>query len=430
VRVTTTGPAGTLDALLVAERGRVRAALAAAAGLAAVALVLAGAAAAAAALAGGRWLALPALTPALVWLALALGAVAFALGVRPRLRDDAGDEQVARAVEGERALRAGALRAAREVAATGPLGARAADDLARTLHAAGGPLAPAWLARARRLAAGGAFACAGALAAVAAAGAWAGDGLAALVHPVRAARGTLLPPLRVVGAPAHIARGRPLTVAVEAPGRARVTARWRLAGHGWLSARSYPPPTDARRFRSEPSTPTWRSSSTTGGRGRTRCACVWTSGRSSATSPCGRSSRRISGARPRCSRPATCCGCRAGRRSTCAPARPPRSPARRWSGPAGRPRSRRRAAPIGVAPRRWARASRPARRDGGAGRRPTRAAPRPTSRRRSTWSWFPTPRRPWSSPRPRPTPRSTASASCGCGCVRATITAWRASRCV
>jgi hypothetical protein len=33
------------------------------------------------------------------------------------VRDDAGAERVARAVEAERALRAGALRAAREVAA-------------------------------------------------------------------------------------------------------------------------------------------------------------------------------------------------------------------------------------------------------------------------------------------------------------------------
>jgi hypothetical protein len=227
--------AGALDALLAAERGRVRLALGAAAALATAAVLLAGVAAAAAALGGGRWLALPAPVPGLAWLALACAAAALALRVRPRVRADAGDERVARAVERERALRAGALRAAREVAATGPLGARAADDLARTLGAAGGPLAPSWLARARRLAAGGAVACVGALAAVAAAGAWAGDGLAALLHPVRAARGTLLPALRVEGAPARVARGRPLAVTVVAPGRARVVARWRLAGRPWTA---------------------------------------------------------------------------------------------------------------------------------------------------------------------------------------------------
>jgi len=225
--------AGALDALLAAERARVRGALAGAAVLAACAVVLAGAAAAGAALGDGRWLALPALVPLLAWAGLGLAAVALVLRVRPRLRTDAGDEAVSRAVERERALRAGALRAAREVAAAGPLGARAADDLARALVAGAGPLAPAWLARARRAAAGGALACAGALAAVVAAGVWAGDGLRVLAHPVRAARGTLLPALRVLGAPAHIARGRPLTVRVDAPGRRHVVARWRMAGRAW-----------------------------------------------------------------------------------------------------------------------------------------------------------------------------------------------------
>jgi hypothetical protein len=224
-----------LEALLAAERARVRATLVAAVALAVCALVLGGLAAAGAALGGGRWLELPALGPAAAWGLLAAGAATLVGALRPGVRRRAADDAVARAVERERALRAGALRAAREVAADGPLGARAAEALARQLGATAGgaPLAPAWLAGARRLAGAGAWACAAGLLALGGAGAWAGDGLRALAHPVDAARGTLLPPLRVLGAPARVARGRPVGVTVDAPGRRRVRAAWRVAGRAW-----------------------------------------------------------------------------------------------------------------------------------------------------------------------------------------------------
>jgi hypothetical protein len=61
----------------------------------------------------------------------------------------------------------------------------------------------------------------------------AGDGLRALANPVAAASGTLLPAMRVLGVPARVARGRPLTATIAAPGRGRVLARWRAAGGGW-----------------------------------------------------------------------------------------------------------------------------------------------------------------------------------------------------
>lgn len=226
--------AASLDALLAAERARVRAALRLAVSFGVGAVVLAGLAAAGLALGGGRWLVLPALAPVLAWLCLALAAGALAVAARPRVQARAADDVVARAVERERALRAGSLRAAREVAAAGPLGARAADALARQLGAGGGALAPAWLAGARRLAGASAWACGAGLVALGGSTLLAGDGVRALAHPVAAARGTLLPTMRVLGAPARVARGRPLVVTVEAPGRRRVRAAWRVAGRAWV----------------------------------------------------------------------------------------------------------------------------------------------------------------------------------------------------
>jgi hypothetical protein len=288
---------------------------------------------------------------------------------------------VARAVERERALRAGALRAAREVAATGPLGARAADDLARTLGAAGGPLAPSWLARARRLAAGGAVACVGALAAVAAAGAWAGDGLAALLHPVRAARGTLLPALRVEGAPARVARGRPLAVTVVAPGRARVVARWRLAGRPWAERR-LAPGAGGRVALALGTVDADLTLVVDDGRARTDSVRVRVDDRAFlATSRCAPSSPSTWAARPRCSPPGTCCACRAAPCSRCGRERRRGSPARPSPAPPGGCRSPPRRRRRGCSPR----ASSPRPAAGGRGRPPTRAA-RPTCRRRST-SW-------------------------------------------
>ena len=67
-----------LEALLAAERARVRATLVAAVALAVCALVLGGLAAAGAALGGGRWLELPALGPAAAWGLLAAGAATLA----------------------------------------------------------------------------------------------------------------------------------------------------------------------------------------------------------------------------------------------------------------------------------------------------------------------------------------------------------------
>ena len=205
--------------------------------------VAAAAAAAVWALGDGRWLAAPPAAPALCWLALgtvgAFGAAAAERGVRGATARDA----VVRHVEAERALRAGALRVALEVGGAGAMGAFAAAQLAPSLPARAGALAPAWRRVLVRQAAGAGVAFAAGAGVLAASAARWDDGAAALAHPVDAVRGTLLPALRFVDAPARVARGRALRLTLDAPGRRRVDVAWRAAGQGW-AARALVP--DAR----------------------------------------------------------------------------------------------------------------------------------------------------------------------------------------
>ena len=66
------------------------------------------------------------------------------------------------------------------------------------------------------------------------------DGWTAVAHPLRAWRGTLLPPLRI-DAPSDVARGQPVRVRIAAPGRLRVAVQrrdgrlvdYRLVARGW-----------------------------------------------------------------------------------------------------------------------------------------------------------------------------------------------------
>ncbi|MGZ8379793.1 MAG: hypothetical protein ACXW0Z_21405, partial [Gemmatirosa sp.] len=61
----------------------------------------------------------------------------------------------------------------------------------------------------------------------------AGDGLAALVHPLDAARGALLPAIRFADAPSALVRGAPLALRVVAPGRRSVHVTLRETGRPW-----------------------------------------------------------------------------------------------------------------------------------------------------------------------------------------------------
>ena len=197
--------------------------------------VVVGAAAAVWALGDGRWLTGPATAPALCGFALGVLGLGGAAAAERAVRRGTARDRVVRHVEGERALRSGALRVALEVGEAGAMGALAAAQLAPALAGHAGALAPAWRRRLVRRVAGAGVALAGGAGVLAVSAARWPDGATALAHPVAAARGTLLPPLQFVGAPARVARGRDLHLRLDAPGRRRVEVAWRIAGRGWAT---------------------------------------------------------------------------------------------------------------------------------------------------------------------------------------------------
>ncbi|MBI2796911.1 MAG: hypothetical protein HYX65_09425 [Gemmatimonadetes bacterium] len=190
----------------------------------------------AAALADARWLSLPAVLPFAGW-GVALAAVSGAAwSARQAARRDGDLARVAECVEREGVMREGAVRVALEVAQANVLGARASADVARSLETRGDRLAPASRRQvARRLAAGAAALVVGAGALLAAAMA-SPDGWRALVHPVAAASGGLLPPLRVEMAGPRAVRGSSVRVRVNAAGRRTVTLLRRATGGSWHAA--------------------------------------------------------------------------------------------------------------------------------------------------------------------------------------------------
>jgi len=180
---------------------------------------------------GGAWITHPA-TPVVAWGAAALlGGLALSLA-RRRLRR-ASVAAVARAIEGERGLRAGALRAAAESAAAGALGARASALMAERIASVGGALAPGARAAVRRRAAWEGLALAAALLFVAVTARRAPDGWRAVLHPRRVLDGTLLPPLAIRGAPSSVLRGDSVRITIDAPGRKTVAVRSRATGAAW-----------------------------------------------------------------------------------------------------------------------------------------------------------------------------------------------------
>jgi hypothetical protein len=226
----------TVHELVERERGRLARATTARGGALATASVALVLAAAIALLGDARWLDLPPLIPFIVW-ALAIGAAAAGIVLTVAwLRRYATRVAVARTIERERALRAGALQGALEVEHTGALGRRGAADLVARLK--GKALAPATQKSAGRRALAGALTAAFGIAACVALAQWSPDGWSAMLHPVRAWRGTLLPRL-VIDAPADVLRGERTTVRVTAPGRHRVAVYSRTRGAEW-AARWYP----------------------------------------------------------------------------------------------------------------------------------------------------------------------------------------------
>ena len=185
-------------------------------------------------LARGRWLALPAVVPFAIWAAAIGGGVLIARRVRARLTTRATSAAVARAIEEEQQLRRGALTGLLEVAHEGGVFvARAAESLGASLAAVTARPAPRHRRRLTRVALLSAFVCIQVLALASTSWARRTDGWRALLSPVDAWRGTLLPALEVRDAPRRLARGASVTVAVEAAGRREVTLQWRFTGAGW-----------------------------------------------------------------------------------------------------------------------------------------------------------------------------------------------------
>ncbi len=169
-------------------------------------------------LGGGRWLALPRITPFLFW----AGAIGAAAWMWHRRRDVEGrtttPDAVAEAIEDEQQLRRGAIRVAAEVAESGPLGAHAAAHATRALAGTALPRAPRANASLAALRQRALLWAGGALVALIGAGLLWSDGAEALANPIGAWRGTLLPQL-VLEAPVVVLRGAAPVVRVQGSGR-------------------------------------------------------------------------------------------------------------------------------------------------------------------------------------------------------------------
>ena len=223
--------ASALDQRLAREQGALQARSTAGAVLAAVAALAAVLALAALVLSAGRWMAWPRAVPFVAWALAGGGAVMVARWRRRRDAEVLTVPSLAGAIEREQQLRAGSLRGALEVAASGPLGARAAHDIA--LRLAPGVLAPQVAGRLRRdVAVSGVLATA-AVAALVLTARLAPDGFAAMRHPVRAWQGTLLPALAFETVPASVPRGMPVTLRLIATGRSAVVVSRRAVGEAW-----------------------------------------------------------------------------------------------------------------------------------------------------------------------------------------------------
>ena len=187
------------------------------------------------ALGGARWMVLPRGVPFVVWSLIAAGNVLVVLWTVRQLERRATRQSVAAAIEREQALRSGALRGVIEVANSGALGRRAAVVVGERLAPTRDRLAPAERRAVRR----GAVRATGAATVAAAALAFAApnfnDGMLALLEPVNAWRGTLLPRITFEGLPPTVLRGESLRLRIAAPQRETVRLSERVPGEAWAT---------------------------------------------------------------------------------------------------------------------------------------------------------------------------------------------------
>ncbi|MDB4875702.1 MAG: hypothetical protein JWM41_2148 [Gemmatimonadetes bacterium] len=189
----------------------------------------------ASALGSGRWMLLARPVPFLVWLIVLAADVAVILWTVRQLGRRTTRASVAQTIEREQSLRAGALRGAMEVSESGALGRRAAAAVSEQLAPAGPRLVPAEQRAVRRGAMQAAVAAAIALAALLFAAPNFNDGLLAILRPVQAWKGTLLPRLSFANLPPAVLRGETMRLQVAAPRRGTVMLSQRVPGEAWTT---------------------------------------------------------------------------------------------------------------------------------------------------------------------------------------------------
>ncbi|HEY7395334.1 MAG TPA: hypothetical protein VH559_10855, partial [Gemmatimonadaceae bacterium] len=189
----------------------------------------------ASALGSARWMSLPRPLPFLVWLLILAANVAVIWWTARRLDRRTTRQSVAAAIEREQAMRAGALRGVLEVADKGALGRRAADAVTQKLAPVGPRLAPAEQRSVRRGAAQSVIGAGVAMAALGFAAPQFNDGFLAIMKPVSAWGGTLLPPLTFTNLPPVVLRGEVLQLHIAADRRATVSLAQRAPGQGWAT---------------------------------------------------------------------------------------------------------------------------------------------------------------------------------------------------
>lgn len=184
-------------------------------------------------LGGARWLALPRGTPLLVWVVVLVANAVAVLVTRAIVRRRTSIGQVAEAVEREQQLRTGSVRGTMEVAETGSLGRRAAADLSARLGDGARTLLPGTRGLARRRLTQLAVVAAVAVVSLGALAPAFGDGLDAVIRPIDAWRGTLLPAIAFENLPSSVVRGEALTLRIVAGGRRSLRVERRATGEGW-----------------------------------------------------------------------------------------------------------------------------------------------------------------------------------------------------
>lgn len=189
----------------------------------------------ASALGSARWMALPRVVPFLVWLFVVGANVAVVLWTVRRLDRRTTRQSVAATIEREQSLRAGQLRGVLEVADSGALGRRAAAAVSDKLAPVGPRLAPGENRSVGRRALQAAVAAAVAIVALAFAAPQFNDGLQAIMRPVSAWDGTLLPRIAFSDLPPAVLRGEMLKLRVSAAQRSTITLAQRVPGEAWVT---------------------------------------------------------------------------------------------------------------------------------------------------------------------------------------------------